>query len=369
MNERTRQILEIDLVNLAGSEGWVINETAGGDGRKNGRWTEMKRGEGETIIIKKDDRGGWFWQDRHGKSGNVVDFCIQKMGVSSARKPEIAAFGRLSHYLRNPPGQPEERKFPSSSHRNSSTPGDSRQRNPAFANAADQARDYLQTKRKISAETLDHFGDAVSNDKNGDVVFPHRGAAGGGGDIKGLNPDGTTYTSSTYHIRKTAWFVGADRAGKMVVFEGGINALSWAQLNKLPANVAYAATGGSCGRERLTMIAEEAKRRGASVIISGFDADAPGDATDAKLQEVCKTVGIVYRRDRPSLKDWNDVLRAQLAEAAEKPSEAAQREAQDDRQAPSKAETRAEQTAALATAQQRNAMQQAARARAACRAR
>jgi 5S rRNA maturation endonuclease (ribonuclease M5) len=100
-------------------------------------------------------------------------------------------------------------------------------------------------------------------------------------------------------------------ATRMVVFEGGLDALALAEL-EARFDTIYVSTGGGFGQRTEQALKALAKGR---QVFSGFDNDRAGEALHAQLRRILPTVerhappARIEGATRPC-KDWLDVLNA-----------------------------------------------------------
>lgn len=167
-----------------------------------------------------------------------------------------------------------------------------------------QAIDYLHNKRHIP---LDILKESIQNgnlwaDKNGNCVFALRNSEGKivGAEIRG------TYDKPFHGTRgekaKAFFYTGTSANKKAAFTESGIDALSYATLNK---GCLVIGTNGS-RREAVVEMANKLLEKEFSVALA-FDNDKPGQqlATNITkdLQGQCTT-----EKPRPGCKDWNEQL-------------------------------------------------------------
>lgn len=99
-------------------------------------------------------------------------------------------------------------------------------------------------------------------------------------------------------------------AVRIVVTESFIDALSLAAIERWPERTCYISTGGGFGPETAallgTMLPQKARLVGAT------DTGVGGELLANRLRELAVKHNVGFSRLRPSAKDWNDQLRAQV---------------------------------------------------------
>ena len=172
---------EINLINLAGTCGFVIDTNKGPERSENGRCVVMQDRSGERILVKRLANGEWRWGHRGDeKMTNIFQFAIEKMGAADYKK----AIPTLRPYLTCPPPSAEKRAFFHKTHEKtdgkqkkkfkSSLPSNPRSGCSALDSLA-RANRYLTVSRGLNAETLAHFAGGYSADKFGNAFFFHPG--------------------------------------------------------------------------------------------------------------------------------------------------------------------------------------------------
>ncbi|WP_375700434.1 relaxase/mobilization nuclease domain-containing protein [Pseudophaeobacter sp. TrK17] len=263
---------------------------------------------GETI--KATRKGSlWVWtNNKTGASGSVIDLWLSDNAGSTlgdARKAFREIMGTDTPML-VPPAAP----------RLGDTPQDHTEARRRWEEAPyiDDHRTYAED-RGISKATLHRFQEDVRCGAFGGIYFAHRNPETG--DIQGFEQrwekDGQKNAARfAKGGLKTVAILGDPKTAKrMVVFEGGLDALALAEFEARDDTI-YVSTGGGFGPKTeaaLLKLAEGLKP------LSGFDNDAAGEALHRRL------TGLLPRATRlapPSqvegakkvCKDWLDVLNA-----------------------------------------------------------
>lgn len=310
-----------DIGVIAALGGWsdVTGEAPGASDRDGERFRSFQRGD-ETITASLVD-GEWLWASTTtGEGGSAIDLWLH----DNPGKSLAEAWSAFREILGVPPspasgpsGAPETRDHT-----------DARRQWEQAVYSAPQ-RSYAEN-RGISRETLARFRDQVRAGAFGEIYFAHRNPETG--DIQGFEQvleTGGRENTSTFAKggRKTVNVLGDPGATKrMVVCEGGLEALALAELEARTDTI-YVSTGGGFGS-----MTEDALRRLAEgkAVFSGFDNGAAGAAMHEELLALLPAT----RRLAPPLrlegseracKDWLDVLSAAkeavAAKQASEPSE------------------------------------------------
>jgi len=272
---------------------------------------------GETI--KATRKGSlWVWtNNKTGASGSVIDLWLSDNAGSTlgdARKAFREIMGTDTPML-VPPAAP----------RLGDTPQDHTEARRRWEEAPyiDDHRTYAED-RGISKATLHRFQEDVRCGAFGGIYFAHRNPETG--DIQGFEQrwekDGQKNAARfAKGGLKTVAILGDPKTAKrMVVFEGGLDALALAEFEARDDTI-YVSTGGGFGPKTeaaLLKLAEGLKP------LSGFDNDAAGEALHRRL------TGLLPRATRlapPSqvegamnvkpCKDWLDVLNASKVAASQ----------------------------------------------------
>ncbi|MBM2324324.1 toprim domain-containing protein, partial [Marivita cryptomonadis] len=170
------------------------------------------------------------------------------------------------------------------------------------------------------------FRDDVRCGAFGGIYFAHRNPETG--DIVGFEQrwekDGQKNTArfAKGGVKTVSVLGNPKTATRMVVFEGGLDALALAEFEAREDTI-YVSTGVGFGPRTETALVKLAKGR---QVLSGFDNDAAGDALHSKLTEFLPAAKRLAPPSRVGVamkpcKDWLDVLNA--SEAAPLPAMAA----------------------------------------------
>lgn len=190
---------------------------------------------------------------------------------------------------------------------------------------------YAQ-ERGISNSTLHRFRDQVRAGAFGGVYFAHRNWETG--QILGFEQhwkkDGVRNTARFCKggVKTVSVLGDPESADRVIFFEGGLDALARAEIEKREDTL-YVSTGGGFGQKTVDAILQLSQNRKA---YSGFDNDDAGEALHKKL---LKMLTHVERLAPPQqihdirCKDWLDVLNALKSHSSD-PSEDARDVEQDE---------------------------------------
>jgi len=275
------------------------------------RGTEYRIFQKDTDTIKASRVDGkWLWtSNKTGKQGSAIDLWLhdnpgRTLGHARIACRELigaAPFPVLDRQARaayNPPDDHTE----------------ARKRWDEAEHITKTASNYA-TQRGIAPVTMSRFREEVRTGAFGGIYFAHRNPETGGilGFEQRWQRDGKPNTARfAKGGRKTVNVLGDIEAAKrMVVVEGGLDALAIAELEAREDTI-YVSTAGGFGQlteEALLLLAQGRE------VISAFDNDTAGDALHVKLFQFLPQA----RREKPpsliegantACKDWLDVLNA-----------------------------------------------------------
>lgn len=170
---------------------------------------------------------------------------------------------------------------------------------------------YLN-QRGIKKSTLDNprFQGTIYQDKNNNVIFPHKDREGVSGyeirnqKFKGFSTGGT----------KGLW---TSRSGsqdkKLVICESPIDCLSYHQLFP-DEQTRYFATSGTLSNKQKNLLQsafEKISHKGGEIIIA-TDRDEPGNKLSQELAKIAPKTAQISRHVPKYQKDWNEALNAQI---------------------------------------------------------
>lgn len=303
------EMKRIDIAIVAALGGWAdVSDNHPDSTDRHGKRFKIFQKNGDTVKASLKD-GKWLWtSNKTGQSGSVIDLYMndspsRNLGHARVAFRELLASAPFPVLARHSGKVPK----PSDDHTAA------RQRWEEAPHIAANASNYA-TQRGISPTTLARFSDQVRAGAFGGIYFAHRNPAG---DIQGFEqrwqkngkPNAARFAKGG---RKTVNILGKpDTATRMVVLEGGLDALAIAELEARDDTI-YVSTGGGFGT-----LTEDAllQLTDGKDIISGFDNDAAGDALHAKLLTLLPAA----KREAPptriegseiECKDWLDVLNA-----------------------------------------------------------
>jgi hypothetical protein len=163
---------------------------------------------------------------------------------------------------------------------------------------------YLNTRGLRPAILCsDRFAGTFREDSRGNVLFPHRDAAG----FAGFESKNHGWTSFSPGGVRALWRSNAFADDKrLVLVESAIDALSFHQVHEAP-RASYASTAGTLSEHQRVVLREalNALSAGTTVLLA-FDRDPAGD----KLAEQVRELGAAdfMRCCPPTEKDWNKHL-------------------------------------------------------------
>lgn len=300
---------EINLAEFAQSKGYEIVK-----GESSKASIVMRRGDDKIIVgTDENDGHGIYFSVRDDKdNGTIVDFVQKRQGANLGQvRKELRSWcpGSSSYY---PPVAAERIKKPEPSSKNrQQVLAVWSQMQPQPANG----HPYLLKERHIEAKTLSdsRFAGAVRMDGKGNAVFPHYDKEG----ICGYELKNTAFTGFANNGEKGLWISSnIGQAGRVVVVESAIDALSHAQLSK-GKDDAYVSIGGQMSdkqKELLTGALTKAHQRGAQIVLA-TDKDKAGDALAAECAKLVPAGAELVRAMPKEGKDWNDQVKAEYDRA------------------------------------------------------
>lgn len=297
---------EINLVDYALGQGYEI------DPRKTGRHCIVLTSGEDKILVGIDRSDGHYFyssvRDDRDK-GSIVDF-IQKrrpLNLGEVRK-ELRPWlnGQISS---SPPIAVQFRKpLPTTKDRHKII-GQYERMTPISSHP------YLDRRgiNRATAES-DRFRGTIHADASDNVIFAHRDREGICGyeirnaGFKGFSEGGTKglWHSITY----------PDDA-KLVICESPIDCLSYYRLHD-DGRTRYVAISGNLSETQEELLRDELKRihqQGGEIFIA-TDNDPAGEKLAVRIAELAPKDGRVFRHTLEHQKDWNEALKARLAENA-----------------------------------------------------
>ncbi|MCI5042526.1 MAG: relaxase/mobilization nuclease domain-containing protein [Donghicola eburneus] len=295
---------------IASLGGWS-SEPRHKDGHNDPQGVRMRTYTRGSETIKATKKGSvWVWtNNKTGQSGSVIDLWLADNPGSTlgeARKVFRALLGTGTP-ARSPAAPPAPVQ---------QEPRDHTQARRRWEEApyVEDQRTYAED-RGISKATLLRFRNQVRAGVFGGIYFAHRNFETGSiqGFEQAWEKDGTRNTARFAKGGiKTVSVLGDPRtATRMVVFEGGLDALALAELESR-TDTLYVSTGGGFGLK--TGVALQRLSEGRQVL-SGFDNDLAGETLHKRLLALLPAS---ERYSPPSrideservCKDWLDVLNA-----------------------------------------------------------
>lgn len=303
------QMRRVHIDEIAARGGWSWDKKhpdEHGDKTGKDRRTYTRGSETIKCTFKKPV---WVWtNNKTGQNGTVIDLWLSDhpgKTLGDARKEfrEILGTETTTH-------------APVTSRSKEDGPKDhtaARQRWEQAPYIGDQ-RTYAED-RGISKKTLKRFRNDVRCGVFGGIYFAHRNIETG--DIQGFEQrwekDGEKNKArfAKGGLKTVSVLGNPETATRMVVFEGGLDALALAEIENRDDTL-YVSTGGGFGPKTEGAILKLAEGR---EVLSGFDNDIAGRALDTKLRGFLPKA----KRHRPPAragvnlvvcKDWLDVLNA-----------------------------------------------------------
>lgn len=262
----------------------------------------------ETIKATRKE-AVWVWtNNKTGASGSVIDLWLSDNAGST--------LGDARKAFRDIMGSDTLAPAPMAAPRRGDSPRDhteARRRWEEGPYIEDQ-RTFAED-RGISTSTLHRFRDDVRCGAFGGIYFAHRNLETG--DIVGFEQrwekDGQKNTArfAKGGVKTVSVLGNPKTAMRMVVFEGGLDALALAELEAREDTI-YVSTGGGFGPRTETAIVKLAEGR---QVLSGFDNDAAGNALHKQITGVLPGATrlappLRVEGSTTSCKDWLDVLNA-----------------------------------------------------------
>lgn len=289
----------VDLTALAATLGYQFDPRARG---VRASVTMKHPGTDDKIVIRRDTDGHWtyFSVRDDGDKGSVVDFLQHRLALNlGATRKELRAWLREDR-VRPPPAV----RLETSDHE----PAAVAAAVPRAYTAAARTESRYLLGRALRRETMraSRFVDSLRVDRGGNVIFPHRDAAG---QVVGFEIKNRGFTGFATGGHKTAW-LSATRPDdlRLVIVEGAIDALSYHQV--FPDARTRYLTGGAVGRKQLAVVARAiaVMPAGAEIIIA-TDNDAGGERLFKQIADVAGAAPL-RRHASPVPKDWNDYVQS-----------------------------------------------------------
>lgn len=305
---------EVHVDEIAARGGWSWDRKHK-DGHNDPQGRDRRTYTRGSETIKATRKGAvWVWtNNKSGESGSVVDLWISDnpgKTLGDARKE-----------FREILGTDMPMPAPVASHTKDDEPKDHTHARRRWEEAPyiEGQRTYAED-RGISKTTLRRFRDQVRCGAFGGIYFAHRNTETG--DIQGFEQrweKGGKANAARFAKGglKTVSVLGNPKtATRMVIFEGGLDALALAEIEGRDDTL-YVSTGGGFGPKTESAILKLAEGREA---LSGFDNDKAGQALHKKLKgflPAAKRYAPPSRIDGSNkpCKDWLDVLNAKQSAA------------------------------------------------------
>jgi len=310
----------VDIGIIAAMGGWADVSRSHPDSADavGARYRIFQQGH-DTIKASLVD-GKWLWtSNKSGESGSVIDLWMQNNPGTSLGEAR-AAFREILGTVPIPlPGSEPARMAEVRDHTHARQRWDEAPR-------IGLSHSYAQA-RGISRETLIRFPDQVRAGAFGGIYFAHRNPDTG--DIQGFEQrwekDGRKNVARfAKGGLKTVNVLGDPKTTtRMMVVEGGLDALALAELEDRQDTI-YVSTGGGFGPQTEAALIRLADGK---AVLSGFDNDEAGAILDSKLRALLPdTERMAPPRQiegtNAVCKDWLNVLNATRSAPAPTPEPA-----------------------------------------------
>lgn len=308
------EMKRLDIGLIAELGGWAdVSRTHPDSADRLGKRYRIYARGGDTVKASLVE-GKWLWtSNKSGRSGSVIELWLHDNPGKTLGDARAALRVMGTAARRTAPARPFDV---------SAGPADHTEARRRWEEAPhiDAAGGNYAVDRGISRHTLARFDDQVRAGVYGGIYFAHRNPETG--DIQGFEQrwqkDGRKNVARfAKGGRKTVSVLGDPaNARRMLVVEGGLDALALAEL-EARADTIYVSTGGGFGQmteEALRLLAEGRE------VFAAFDNDAAGDLMCSKLQAFLPTAARLAPPSRVGTskkicKDWLDVLNAPKAGA------------------------------------------------------
>jgi hypothetical protein len=159
---------------------------------------------------------------------------------------------------------------------------------------------YLTDKRGLNADLVSWCitNGLIYADSRRNCVFRYGMI---GAELRGT---GAVQWRAVYGVIEQGFILPAHAAVGVAVLESAIDALSYRQLHRHTITVSIA---GNSNRKAISHAVNLAKSKNLPVL-SAFDNDQGGNIANDILNEYGAKLGVNVIQDRPTAKDWNEVL-------------------------------------------------------------
>ncbi len=304
--DEIEEVKRLDIRTVAGMGGWSdVTSTHPDSADRHGKKYRIFQRGGDTIKASLVE-GKWLWtSNKSGADGSVIDLWLhdnpgRTLGHARAAFRDIMGSTPLVAL-----------EVPAVTHDHVGDHTEARRRWEE-APHIDHQRSYAEI-RGINRETLMRFGEDVRSGAFGGIYFAHRNPATGA--IQGFeqrwekNGEKNKARFAKGGRKRVNVLGDPSTATRMVVFEGGLDALALAEIEDRRDTI-YVSTGGGFGP--LTEAALRAFGTGKAVL-SAFDNDTAGGLLDDKLRTIFPAIERLAPPSRVEgaadvCKDWLDVL-------------------------------------------------------------
>jgi hypothetical protein len=281
----------VDCRTVLERAGWQLDER-----ESTRRATKYRRGGGEIIIVTHDGKG-WFDPLAEGARGDVLALAQRVWGgnLGHVRKALRPLAGIVPFLL--PPSQNRTRG-------NTADPCSVWQRSPP-PRPGSAAWQYLTEERRLPASLLELVvrRDLVREGVRGTAWFLHRsGEQPSGWEMRGPSFKGFLAGGA----KGVFVFSLSEAPSRIAECEAAIDALSLAVIDGPDDDTAYVSTGGGWGEAGSAAIGRLLSA--ARIVVAATDRGTGGELLAGRLEDLARSHGISFDRQRPAAKDWNEQL-------------------------------------------------------------
>ena len=301
----------INLGQYAASQGYSLDRAA------SSRNCAVMRSPRDKIVIVTASNGHWlfFSVDDDDDNGTIIDFAQNRQGMNLGQvRKELRPWLEGSSVPQQSgggdflPSLEPVRKDTASVHA----------RMTLMRPAGES--DFLTNARAIPAALIasPRFAGRILEDGRGNAIFPHYGPDG----ICGYEVKNYSFTGFAPGGAKGLWCSrtqGDDST--LVIGEAALDVLSFAALQSDP-HARYLSTGGSLNHTQPDLIRRAVSKMPAgATIVLAMDNDGGGEELAAKITaalpaDLLEERSLEVQMPPTTGEDWNDVLRASMAEKA-----------------------------------------------------
>ena len=280
-------------------------------GESTRRCLKYRRGEGEIILVTHEGRGWWDpGSTAKGDVFSLVQHLEPGLNLGQVRKV-LRPLAGVS------PSFPEHLRV--SAREKPVVPFDLRWARRPFLKRGSPCWGYLNGQRGLPEAVLVAAVRAgvLREGPYASAWFAHHDH---GGRLTGFEMRGPDYRGFSTGGDKTLFRLpgrlatSSVPAGRLLVAEAPIDAMSVAAIERLRADTLYVAVTGGMGPETLRSLDLQLRVNAplpGAMLVAATDADHAGDGYAARLEGMAEVAGVRFERLRPPVEgeDWNDRLR------------------------------------------------------------